>query len=339
MNIDVGSLEEKTILLMESIKRFVENEPFFIVIKPNLRSLSDTTLKYFLSRDVHFHEVDIGNFFTNNIMMSKIFIASYAETLYGEAVEYMLLLDNDTLFLNNIESDLFDMDFLIAIRPTDFSERSLVSFFDCSSTWRYLIQKFYLKENPKWIYRCIRDNTISYASVNSGFVLERSDAKLFYKWKELADSLNNDKEFTRLINEDSDSLHYLDQVLLSLVLMKRFEPEDVKVLNIRYNFSLESIVFNHMLLFLDKRWIFKKIPFPIDSFIHIHYHQRFNQRRILRYFNEDKHVNLLQLFVPFDIKTNVNKKFFSNLLSELYIVIKFTEYKLFHKFRSSHESE
>lgn len=72
--------------------------------------------------------------------------------MYGEAVEYLLLLDNDTLFLNDIDSDLLDMNFLIAIRPTDFSDRSLVSFNDCSSTWRYLIQKFDVKYYPKWIY-------------------------------------------------------------------------------------------------------------------------------------------------------------------------------------------
>lgn len=339
MNVDVGILEDQTILLMESIIKFVEKEPFFIVIKPNFKPLSDITLKYFLSKNVHFHEVDIGSFFTSNIMMSKTFIASYAESLYGTVVDYMLLLDNDTLFLNKIGDDLFDMDFLIAIRPTDFSDRSLMSFVNCSSVWHYLINKFDVKENPKWMYKCVRDNTVAYASVNSGFVLERTDSNLFNKWKAVADSLNNDKEFINLLNKDLDSLHYLDQILLSLVLLKNFEPEDVKVLNIRYNFSLESTVFNHMLLFLDERWIFKKLPFPIDSFIHIHYHQRFNQRRILCYFNDPEHVRLLKLFVPFDIKINRNKKFFRRLLTKLYIMLKFIEYCILHLFMSSNDSK
>jgi hypothetical protein len=328
INIDVGILEKEAILLMESIIKFVESAPFLIVIKPNLKPLSDSTMKYFLSKNVHFHELEMENFFPCNIIMSKIFIASYAEELYGETLDYILLLDNDTMFLNKFDSDLFHMNFSIAARLTDFSDRSLLSFDNCSSIWRYLIDRFDIRDNPKWKYKCIRDNVIAYASFNSGFVLETTKTHLFHKWKDIADYLKNDEKFIDLLNKDMESVHYLDQILLSLTLMKDFYPENVKILNIKYNFNLESIFFGRTILFHGQKWIFKKLPIPIDSLVHIHYHQTFKRRGSLHYFNDDEHVNLLKSFVPFDNNLNSDKNICRNILSKVYTFLKFIQYHI-----------
>ena len=172
------------------------------------------------------------NFFNYNMMMSKIFIASYAETLYGKMIDYLFFLDNDTIFLNNIENNLFNKNFLIALRPTDFSGKSLVSFDNCSSVWKYLIKKFNIEDNIKWKYKCILDNVMAYASFNSGFILEKSEAHLFEKWKIITDSVQNDKNFLDLLSQDMDSLHHLDQILLSCILMKDFSPENIEILDV-----------------------------------------------------------------------------------------------------------
>lgn len=330
INIDIGILEKEAILLIESIIKFVESDPFLIVIKPNLKPLSDSTMKYFLLRNVHFHELQMENFYPSNIIMSKIFIASCAEELYGDKLDYMLLLDNDTIFLNKFPRDLFYTNFSIAARLTDFSDRSLLSFDNCSPIWHYLIDKFNVRNNPKWKYKCIRDNVIAYASFNSGFVLEETKAHLFYRWKTIADCLKNDKKFFDLLNKDRESLHYLDQILLSLTLMKDFYPENVKNLNIRYNFSLESIFFGHIISFQGQQWIFTKLPTPIDSMVHIHYHQTFKDKRTLNYFNDNGHVDLLISFVPFDNNLNSDKKICRNILSKLYTLFKFVQYYILH---------
>lgn len=329
MNIDVGDLEKKTILLLESIRKFSDADPFVIVIKPNLKPLSNNTLKYFFEKNVHFHEIEMGNFFTQNIMMSKVFIAFYAEILYDDILDYILLLDNDTIFLNNIEKNLFETNFLIAMRPTDFSDGSLLSFDNCPSVWKYLIKKYNLIENIKWKHKCVQDNVLAYASFNDGFVLERTGAHLFYKWKTMADSLQNDKNFMALLTKDVNSLHYLSQILISLILMKDFHPEDVKILDIKYNFNLQSIFFGHEIFFSNKNWIFKRLQLPLDSLIHIHYHKAFDSKSMLHYFNDKEHVSLLKSFVPFNKSLNLNKKIY-RLISKIFGMFKFIQYYIFY---------
>lgn len=331
INVDVGHLEEKAILLLESIIKFVDNDPFVIVIKPNLKPISPNTLRYFTSKNVHFHEIELGNFFNYNMMMSKIFIASYAETLYGEMVDYLLFLDTDTIFLNSIENNLFNKNFLIALRPTDFSDGSLVSFDSCSSVWKYLIKKFNLEENVRWKHKCIRDNVIAYASFNSGFILERKGTHLFEKWKIMADSVQSDKNFIDLLNQDKDSFHYLDQILLSCILMKDFYPEDIDALNIRYNFNLESLFFGHVISFMGRKWVFDKLSLALDDLIHLHYHHAFdsNPKSILRYFHNKEYISLLKSFVPFNNNINFREKIYK-LVSKMYAIFRFTQYYILY---------
>lgn len=299
MNIDVGPLERKSILLAESIIKFVEPKPLIIIVKPNEKRLSDQTLEYIQSNGISFYEIEMRDFYEQNIMMSKLFIAAFAENIYRNKVDYLLFLDNDTLFLNQLEKDIFNDNFLIGLRPTDYSERSLTSFDDCVPVWKFLIDKFNIAENKEWEIKTVINNVDTFASFNSGFILTRTTTNFFEKWYQMAVSLKDDVVFLNLLNQDKKSLYYIDQILLSCVLMKDYKRSDLKIMNAKYNFSLEPIIFNRIINFLDNRMIFMELPIGIDSLVHLHYHSTFERRKVLKYFKNEEHLNLIGSFVPF----------------------------------------
>ena len=323
INVDVGPLERKTILLIESILRFVDNNPFIIIVKPNMLPLGEGTMEYFKSRLVHFHEIEMKNFYSTNIIMSKIFISAYAEAKYSEYVDYLLFLDNDTIFLNNIENDLLDNNFSLGVRPTEFADTSLRSFEACSQVWKFLLHKFEIKYDCEWKMKTTVDSVDTYASFNSGFILEKARTDFYQKWKGVAEVLHDDAGFINILHEDAVSLHYLDQILLSIVMMKHFKPSDVKILNDKYNFSLEQVYFNYMIQIKRTEVSFKKLPVEIDSLIHIHYHSRFNERRIIYYFKREDHRELLKPFVPF------HQPFKKTLISFIRYWYTFTQFIVF----------
>lgn len=327
MNIDVGTLEDKSILLAESIRRFVEAQPMIIFVKPNKKRLSKHTLEYIQSREIHFHEIELKDFYDSNIMMSKIFIAAYAERIYQKQVDYFIFLDNDTLFLNQIEDSLFDEEFLIGMRPTDFSDGSLQSFVHCTSVWDYLIDKFKIQESKEWIIKTNLDNIDTFASFNSGFILTKANTNFFEKWKEIAVLLNSDCSFLGLIYQDRIAFHFLDQILLSLLIMKDFDRNDVKILDVKYNFSLEPIFFNRMINFQKDKMIFKKMPIEIENIVHLHYHQRFEEISVLRYFKRKDHFELISQFVPFG---HSHKSTVKKIVKKSFVTFKFITYVLMH---------
>ena len=240
------------------------------------------------------------DFWNSNMMMSKIFISAFAENKYRNQVDFMLFLDTDTMFLNPIESDILQNQFSVALRPTDYAEASLKLRHDDLKSWEYLLKRFNINEIVKWMTITGLDNVTTYASFNGGFILASVESQLFTKWKEIADLLKDDKEFLEILKIEKTSMHYLDQILLSITLMKYFDTSNVKILNDKYNFSLAPVYYKKIEYSQSGKKYYRELVRELDQFVHIHYHHRFNERTFLKYFRKSSQGDLSKKFIPFE---------------------------------------
>lgn len=302
---DIGNMEVKTKLLIESIIRVKKSTDKVYVVKPNKIPYSNDTYSFFNQYNIVVEEIQMNDFWNQNMMMSKIFILYYIENLFAEEVDFFLFIDTDTLFLNPLsDSELYKH--LLCLRPTDFADASLSEKNRENKIWGYLLEKFMVYDYKDWALTTTVDQQACYASFNSGFILVSSKISFFKKWYSLANAIKNDSQFLNLLKNMRMFEHYLDQILFTLVVLKYFSKSDVLILDSKYNFSLESMFHGRKLHYSrDCPYLGEKIV--LDELTHIHYHDKFRYYSSRKLFKKSQIKNIIYKYVPinFSIRASI----------------------------------
>ncbi len=316
INIDSGLLEKEALILIGSIENYQnQTKNSIFVVNPYNTKLDENTINIFKSKNINYIIMK-EHIPEENKILSKIWITSYIETNFGNNFDFLIFLDNDTLFLNPLDKEILDDEIHSAfIRPVDFADDAIKNIDKMSPNWKFLVTKFNINIKTIEKIKTARDSTDIYPVFNSGFIIEKPNAKIFNTWLDIYYQIEADQKFHEIITSNKKYIHYLDQTLLLIALIK-MGIDKVKILDLRYNFSLENFFLMRIINFNNCR--LDKINIETDNLILIHYHKKINCD-ISKYFYRNDHLDFLKKYFPLN-KNKLYKKIKSVIRSSLFMI-------------------
>ena len=283
--VERGELEEKTLLLCRSIRRYggrFAESPIF-TFQPRLGTeVSDDTRRGLESLGAtHITErlnVDLAGYAIGN----KVFASARGEEL--ATTEFVAFLDSDTILTSEPSAFALPEGIDAAARPVDYWRHGNEPLDDpdhehwktrhrrvasagpgdpIDPYWETMYELCGVTNRP-WV-ETVGDRKRVRAYFNSGLVVARRSAGLFAQWK---------GDFLTLIENDhlppGGDRHYLDQLSLAVVLARVWDR--VEILDGRYNYPL----IGRPLLPQPLR------SAQLEELVHVHYNRYFNVPGFLR---------------------------------------------------------
>lgn len=268
--VEPGVLEDQTILLCRSIRRYAgrfSDAPIYTFQPRRGPAIEARTLSVFRQLAIthvsellnsEFHDYPVGN---------KVFVCARAEELLTEDV--LIFLDSDTV-LTGEPGDL-DLSGNVdaAVRPADSLLNSTGPGHRNDDYWERVWHHFGLA-NPPFVETELGRRVRAYFS--SGLIAVRRAAGLFSQWK--ADFLKLvDLRFfpdPRLVGEAAGGIRRADEISLAVTLVRSFNR--LRLLDGRYNYLI------YRRPRLQEPWSNAQF----EDLIHVHYRYWFNMPGFLR---------------------------------------------------------
>lgn len=258
--VEAGQLEQKAILLFDSIRRNAGRSSDCPIVSyqprkgPELASVTLDELERLEVRHVtevlnaEFADYGIGN---------KIFASAHAEETL--ATELIVFCDTDTCFLN--QPTAFDLagGTVAAVRPVDRKGRGSTGPGDRSDAyWSKLYELAGAPEGPL-VQTAVTGRSIR-GYWNAGLIVVRRSAGLFHRWRE---------DFLTLMHAGhlppDGTVISMDQLSLAATLAR--VQDGVATLDSRYNYALPK---RDLMRSPDRE-------LALEGLVHIHYHSWFNR--------------------------------------------------------------
>ena len=187
LNIDSGLMEKEAVVNIKSIQNFMrDTQNTIYVINPYRSKIASETCDLFNEKGVIYIEVKMKIPFENRIM-SKIWVTAYAEQNFGSFFDFIIFVDNDTIFLNPLENSILNDDVhSIFIKQTDFTDDAIIDINDIPMNWEYLLKRYNINLKDLETIKSARDHVYMYPVFNSGLIIEKPEIKLFSKWLRIA---------------------------------------------------------------------------------------------------------------------------------------------------------
>jgi hypothetical protein len=275
--VERGALEQKTRLLIRSIRRFggIHRDAPIHTFAPRAgRDITSATRDLFDELGVTHHEERLNTDFDAYGVGNKIFAAARAEELASE--DFLAFLDSDTVVVAEPEALALADGIDAAVRPVEFHRwrepdaaneahwrthhRRAGSAGEAESGDDYWLRMYELcgiANRPFVETTCDRIRIRAYA--NSGLVAVRREAGLFGQWR---------RDFLTLAaagHRPNGDMHYMDQLSLAATLARIWDR--VQLLDGRYNYPLVG----RPLLAEPLR------AARLDELVHIHYNAYFHR--------------------------------------------------------------
>jgi len=275
--VERGELEEKTLLLCRSVRRYggrFSEAPIF-TFQPRLGTeISDATLRGLESLGVvHITErlnIDLAEYAIGN----KVFASARGEEM--ATTEFVAFLDSDTILTSEPNAFALPDGIDAAARPVDYWRHGNEPLDDpdywktrhrrvasagrgdpIDDYWETMYELCGVTNRP-WC-ETVGDRKRIRAYFNSGLVVARRSAGLFAQWK---------RDFLQLIDAGhlppGGDRHYLDQLSLAVVLARIWDR--VQIFDGRYNYPL----IGRPLLTHPLR------SAQLEELVHVHYNRYFN---------------------------------------------------------------
>ncbi len=327
--VENGDLEQKAALLLKSLVRNLKDnreKVDIIAIKPRLgKQLSNTTIQLFKENKVIYYDVDLNKNWKLPFA-NQAYATAFIESLYKDDV--LLYLDSDIVCLNNpFNLSLTDKQ-KIGIAPDSFLREnvSILKGDKFDYYWKYLSCKLLNKEIEKknffTVYNAV-DNKEVYAYFNSGVIIERTSLGIFNKWKQAFDLLSKDNEIKKWEKNNVKAYHFLDQIIISLLIVNECRIDEIKLLSKEFNFPFG--LFYKVLL--------KGIKINFNEITFLHYHWQFYNISWLKYIEINKETKSFLLeYIP--LQSGKHKiKFLDLIQHKILVFLNLMIYRIIHKIR------
>lgn len=311
--VEKGDLEEKSILLCSSIRKFgglYKDSEIYAISPRKDKEVSSKTKEIYNKLNVNYIYKELNVKWYDQPYLNSIYGSAFIERNYLNNNISLVYADADTFFISQPDKlDLENNKVSIAATPID-SVKAEIAYSDIdniSEYWRNVYKLFNVDIKKLWYVRSLHDNKNIVAYFNNGVLSVKPSLQIFQECLEKIELAHDDIFFSGL-QKGSLERFYLDQVFISAAVVK--VPKDkILLLDSNYNFSLP--VMRHI---------------DTDQFktlVHIHYHQMFFYKRTLKIFKNNQDIyNFLKLYVPLTIEIKIK----SLLLIKSYIPIKIKNY-------------
>ena len=234
--VESGDLEQKTRLLVESIRTFggdIANSKIWAVKPRKGKPLQKETLRFFVEKEVEFLDINRNKKWHLYGFANKIYATAYIEKMYGIEYDTLLFLDCDVVVINPIDANFLDSHYKIAVKPIEEKFLVLSKHERLTDFWRMIYFNCEISVKNIWEVKTTVDNKKVLASFNSGVIFSKGDSGFYNKWLSSFEKITND---IRAYHLPYMEFYLLEQSLFSAVILKNYEKEDIKFLDNNYNF-------------------------------------------------------------------------------------------------------
>lgn len=236
--IESGDLEQKTKLLIESIRTFggeAKNSKIWVIKPRKGKSLSNETINFLKKANAEFIEEDLNRHWHLYGLANKIYATAYIEQRFIHEYETLLFLDSDTIVVDELDADILEGKYEVAIKPLDGEYLALKESDRISPFWEMIYEKCCVSNANIWNVKTTVDQVEILAYFNSGVVFSRAGSFLFTNWLKNFKFLCKDKRAYQLSHLE---YYFLEQALLSGTILGCIPQHKVKILDKKLNYSL-----------------------------------------------------------------------------------------------------
>ncbi|WMT53768.1 hypothetical protein [Ferroplasma acidiphilum] len=284
--VEFGDLENKSLLLAKSLRRFYKdaNEyPIYAVRPRRGKEIKNSTKEQFKALDVIYIYSPVNRSWESHPHINQVYGPALIEELIYGKTEFMVYLDADIVCLN-LPSELSLPDnCLIGITPADIGngkggdDAAIAAEDPLTITWKFAYNLVGIKSIPKWTVTTKVNKLTIHPYFNSGFSIVRPEAKIFGLCKDMFEMASKRNDFDYLNSNiklfSSDFLYksgifWLDQIFLSAAILSKCSEHQIKIFGNEYNFplnfvkeitggtyNLENVIFLHYHnMFYDLKW-------------------------------------------------------------------------------------
>ncbi|MGL5874476.1 MAG: hypothetical protein ACRC2R_19260 [Xenococcaceae cyanobacterium] len=229
---EAGMLEQESLLLVESIRKFcgsLKDTPIYSFQVRKDREISENTLKIFKSFDV-IHEAKILNHnYPEYPMANKPLLC--AEMEKNIDADILVFLDSDIVFFSDPKEFLLSSEYDIGVRPEHKKNIGSSGIGDPNEEFWQEVYKLIGVKQERFITATV-DRQRMRTYWNAGVVAVRRKAGIFSAWKENFEKLIN----SEIRPSEGFKTYYLDQV--SLAATTDLLTENICCFSPSYNYPL-----------------------------------------------------------------------------------------------------
>ena len=278
--VENGDLENKAILLGESLRRFFpysDKVPIFAVRPRKGKEIHESTLDKFKELGIVYVYKPVNIKWKNLPFANEAYGSALIEDRLKDDTEVLVYLDADIVLLKNPEKLYMPDNIKALVTPIDVFVSNAAKYNEklpMSYKFAYELNKVDLKK--LWPVFTKIDKVEIYPSFNSGFIAVRPEVGIFRKWREMFE-VSVRVGYFGIINPFSAQFFFTDQVFLSSVIVSMLGRSDIEILDDGYNFPLN----------FAQRIYNVKGKIDLNEITFLHYHHSFYDMNWTEFFNAD----------------------------------------------------
>lgn len=237
--IEHGDLEQKTKLLIDSIRNFgggISNSKIWAIKPRKGKAISQETLAALQNQDVEFIDIDLNRRWHLYGLANKIYSAAYIEEKFGSKYETLLFLDSDTIVVDAIDPDILEGKYKVAAKPIDGFYLTLKKQDKLTEFWKMVYEACSVNVKNIWEVSTSVTQKRILSQFNSGVIFTSTERQLFSRWRTNFEKLTN--KYTRVYRLPYVEYFLLEQAMLAGTIHELFEEDEVKLLGLEYNYQL-----------------------------------------------------------------------------------------------------
>ncbi len=278
--IEYGDLEQKGLLLSESLRRFFPSEidcPIFAVRPRKGKEIKQETKEKLMKFHIQYIYEPVNIRWHNLPFANQAYGSAIIEEKIKDEAEVLVYLDADIVCLKYPDKLFLEEDIKVAITPEDMIQKSnAIKYGDqLSKNWDFAYNLNHVDRSKLWSIHTKVDKVEIYPSFNSGMIATRPEIGLFRRWREMFDISVSNGYFAMFPPFSKDkAFFWTDQVFLSSAVVSMFERSEVLILDDSYNFPP----------ILAKEYSKEHGKIKFDEITFFHYHHYFYGTEWLNYF-------------------------------------------------------
>jgi lipopolysaccharide biosynthesis glycosyltransferase len=264
--VEYGDLENKAILLAESIRRFLADGhkyPIYAIRPRKGREIRATTAEKFKRLDVNYVPIELNMRWKDFPFANCAYGAAYAETLVSGTIEALIYFDADVVCLKDPLEINMEPQMDVITTPVDSHMAAQEYGCELSPYWKAAFDLNGVNAASLWPVETKVGKVKIYPTFNSGFVAVRPELGIFRRWKESFEKITEVSYFSHL-NPLRKEFFFLDQALLASSILSVVPHERINILGANYNYPLHLV-----------EQMTGNGPLDLEEVVFLHYHRSF----------------------------------------------------------------